>query len=64
MLWLIILIIIIIIYLITFNETFINVLRHTKNMSYDLRGDPIEIQRDGTYPWNNSELSPIYNKSI
>jgi hypothetical protein len=47
----------------TFNETFINVLRHTKNMSYDLRSDPIQIQRV-EYPWNNSELSPIYNNSI
>lgn len=33
----------------------------TTNMSYDLRGDPIQIPK---YPfmWNYSTLTPIYNK--
>jgi hypothetical protein len=35
----------------------------TSNMSYDLRGDPIQIPK---YPfmWNNSTLTPIYNKKL
>lgn len=35
----------------------------TKNMSYDLRGDPLVIPRT-QFVWNNSSLFPIYNKSI
>jgi hypothetical protein len=35
----------------------------TSNMSYDLRGDPIQIPK---YPfmWNYSTLTPIYNKKL
>ena len=35
----------------------------TSNMSYDLRGDPLIIPK---YPfmWNNSTLTPIYNKQL
>jgi hypothetical protein len=38
-------------------------LGQTKNMSYDLRGDPLIIPK---YPfmWNYSTLTPIYNRSI
>ena len=35
----------------------------TTNMSYDLRGDPIVIPRT-TFAWNNSDIFPIYNRSI
>ncbi|AYV80197.1 MAG: hypothetical protein Gaeavirus15_7 [Gaeavirus sp.] len=35
-------------------------LRHTTNMSYDMRGDPLAIPKQ-SYIWNNSDLSPIYN---
>lgn len=33
----------------------------TRNQSYDLRGDPISIDRD-TLPINNSEIGPLYPK--
>ena len=32
----------------------------TRNMSYDLRGDPIVIPRTD-FVWNNSSIFPIYN---
>ena len=35
----------------------------TRNMSYDLRGDPIKIPKQ-SFMWNNSTLTPIYNKSL
>jgi hypothetical protein len=35
----------------------------TKNMSYDLRGDPLVIPRT-QFPWNNSSIYPIYNNGI
>lgn len=35
----------------------------TKNMSYDLRGDPLVIPRQ-TFPWNNSSIYPIYNNGV
>ena len=38
-------------------------LGNTKNMSYDLRGDPLVIPKT-QFPWNNSSLSPIYNPGI
>lgn len=33
----------------------------TRNMSYDLRGDPLVIPRQTISPWNNPEVYPIYN---
>ena len=33
----------------------------TRNMSYDLRGDPIIIPRTN-FVWNNSSIYPIYNR--
>ena len=36
---------------------------NTKNMSYDLRGDPIVIPKNN-FVWMNSTIIPIYNKSI
>jgi hypothetical protein len=36
----------------------------TTNMSYDIRGDPFPIPRYYTGPWNNSSLSPIYNRPL
>ena len=36
---------------------------NTRNMSYDLRGDPLIIPRTN-YVWNNSTIFPIYNRSI
>lgn len=36
----------------------------TRNMSYDLRGDPFPIPRYNVGPWNNSSISPIYNKPL
>lgn len=35
----------------------------TTNMSYDLRGDPLKIPKY-SFAWNNSTLTPIYNKSL
>ena len=42
---------------------FDNGLRHTKNMSYDLRGDPTIIPRMPMV-WNNPNRYPIYNEGI
>lgn len=38
-------------------------LGNTTNMSYDLRGDPLEIPRTD-FVWNNSSTFPIYNSTI
>jgi hypothetical protein len=38
-------------------------LGNTTNMSYDLRGDPLEIPRTN-FVWNNGTNFPIYNQSI
>ena len=38
-------------------------LGNTRNMSYDIRSDPIIIPRTD-YVWNNSSIFPIYNNSI
>lgn len=38
-------------------------LGNTTNMSYDLRGDPLEIPRTD-FVWNNSSTFPIYNPPI
>lgn len=35
----------------------------TSNMSYDLRGDPLIIPKT-PFMWNNSTLTPIYNKGL
>lgn len=35
----------------------------TSNMSYDLRGDPLIIPKT-PFMWNNSTLTPIYNKGV
>jgi len=35
-----------------------NTMRHTRNMSYDLRNDPMIIHKN-TYPWLNSEIGNI-----
>lgn len=35
----------------------------TTNMSYDLRGDPLQIPKY-PYMWNYSTLTPIYNRGI
>jgi hypothetical protein len=35
----------------------------TSNMSYDLRGDPIQIPKY-PYMWNYSTLTPIHNKKL
>ena len=45
------------------NFPFDNQLRDTRNMSYDLRGDPLTIPPQN-FVWNNSELSPIHNPSV
>ena len=45
------------------NLAFDNVLRHTRNMSYDLRGDPLIIPRRRMV-WNNPNRIPIYNSGI
>ena len=42
-----------------FNSRFGN----TRNMSYDLRGDPLIIPRNN-FVWNNSTVFPIYNAGI
>lgn len=52
----------------TFKENFINLmfndgLRHTQNMSYDLRGDPVIIPHQ-EFVWNNPNRYPIYNPGI
>jgi hypothetical protein len=36
-------------------------LRYTKNMSYDLRGDPLIIP-PREYIWNNPEVVPKFNR--
>ena len=36
----------------------------TRNMSYDLRGDPLVIPRDYVGPWNISPHYPIQNKPL
>ena len=38
-------------------------LGNTRNMSYDLRGDPLIIQRTN-FLWNNGSQIPIYNRGI
>ena len=38
-------------------------LRYTKNMSYDLRSDPIIIPPN-EYIWNNPEVIPKFNRDI
>ena len=38
-------------------------MRYTKNMSYDLRGDPIIIPPN-EYIWNNPEVIPKFNRDI
>jgi hypothetical protein len=38
-------------------------LGQTTNMSYDLRGDPLIIPKT-PYMWNNSTLTPIYNRGL
>jgi len=38
-------------------------LGNTTNMSYDLRGDPVEIPKTN-FIWNNSSTFPIYNQPI
>ena len=37
--------------------------RHTRNMSYDLRGD-VPIPPSYVGPWNISENAPIQNKTL
>ncbi len=36
----------------------------TRNMSYDIRGDPMIIPRDYVGPWNISPHYPIQNKPL
>lgn len=36
----------------------------TRNMSYDLRGDPLIINSAPISPWNNSSIYPIYNNVL
>lgn len=44
------------------NYPFWNIsLENTRNMSYDIRGDPY-IPRVYTGPWNQSTLNPINNR--
>ena len=55
----IILLVLLILFINNINEYFydlyyVNNMRHTKRMSYDLRGDPIIIPRK-EYLWNNVE---------
>lgn len=46
------------------NLPFLNTpLGNTTNMSYDLRGDPVEIPKTD-FVWNNSSTIPIYNEPI
>lgn len=63
----IIAIIIAIIFFIYINETeffFLPIAtRSTRNMSYDLRGDPFRINKRN-YIWNNSSYNPINNQLI
>lgn len=37
-------------------------MRSTRNMSYDIRGDPLPIIKKNVGPWLNSELRHIHNK--
>jgi hypothetical protein len=43
-----------------FNNTRVG---QTTNMSYDLRGDPLKIPKY-SFMWNNSTITPIYNKQL
>lgn len=45
------------------NLAFDDNLRHTRNMSYDLRGDPLIIPRTNMV-WNNPTRIPIFNQGI
>ena len=38
-------------------------LGNTRNMSYDIRGDPMAIPRTN-FVWNNGTIFPIYNRSV
>ena len=38
-------------------------LGNTRNMSYDLRGDPVIIPKTN-FVWNNSSIFPIHNRGI
>lgn len=38
-------------------------LRSTRNMSYDIRGDPIIINPE-QYVWNNPEVLPKFNRDV
>ena len=38
-------------------------LGQTRNMSYDIRGDPLVIPHQN-FVWNNSEIYPIHNPGI
>lgn len=46
------------------NEYFLPIAtRSTRNMNYDLRGDPFRINKRN-YIWNNSVYNPINNQLI
>jgi len=68
MLWIIILSILLLIiidrwYIEGYGQIWWNSSGTTRNMSYDLRGDPFPIPR-AYFPFNNSSLSPIMNKPL
>lgn len=68
MLWIIILIAILLFILYRFSiegygQIWWNSSGTTRNMSYDLRGDPFPIPQS-YFPFNNSSLAPIMNKPL